>query len=625
MRGSWFRLGAALLYRAMLKSFTPHARLKSNGDTVDITDFTFNAPPEQIYHTLNCQLAVFSPEIDEAEPVTFEVGISKGGPTDWAMLLSDGRIKDRSDATRNQNKAPHDRTSFNIVSKMAALWRLTPRVPETLYDPARVDIVTELSQSRGDIVDSDGNAIEPIYTPVAAFDFNSLLNFIYTDRLGFASVVSNIPNYQLDRADFSLSQPYHSVAASQIGLFEPKYSSESEDALFIVDPQGELPTGFPNTVRACPPGSYMQFIVDKETLPETNAVLFSYSVSAATTDEEPTITTESDTQAVGTFGDDDYQRTVTTRFIKEWHDPNNFSRVTRSLVFKTEKRVSAKRDGLTREVSIETETDEFQYDGRLHKGYTRVLQLYIKLPGELTAGMRTIQTEVCQIAYSATSDPDELIKTGQVVTVNGGIVFEGDLFDPALESQFKQSLYEANNANAITDDLQVRFSTPISSRIEQHRETGTDQISITYQEIDHLNSNKPKRNGTIPHTGTLRVRVGTGDTQARQTMLLRDEASEAVDGTLPPVSVDAGDIPFEFALDRAEMILARHGLSPQRAAITFAGLDLALRRGSLRRVSNRAGQEFLVFITGYQITGSNLGARNFDYGQTAEGIVLQVL
>ena len=72
-------------------------------------------------------------------------------------------------------------------------------------------------------------------------------------------------------------------------------------------------------------------------------------------------------------------------------------------------------------------------------------------------------------------------------------------------------------------------------------------------------------------------------------------------------------------------MLARHGRQPQRVSIQFVGIDVTLGRGSLRRVSERDGSRYLVFITGYTITGQNLGTADFPITQQAKGIVLQEL
>src|SRR5262249_20173250 len=191
----------------------------------------------------------------------------------------------------------------------------------------------------------------------------------------------------------------------------------------------------------------------------------------------------------------------------------------------------------------------------------------------------------------------------------------------ATESRaIRAALYDANAPDlAIPDDATVESNRPISSTTSQWTELGPDQIQVQDNRVDHL-KNKPVVNRPVPHTGTLRIRLSGN--LVKRTMLLRDLDSEAVDGTLPPAGLDAGDIPFDSALPLANRILARHGQQPQRVNISYAGLDLSLRRGSLRRCSNRDGSiTYLVFITGYQIVGRALGSYNSaSMEMSAEGV-----
>lgn len=608
----------------MSKRYGIQARVKSGSDEVEITDFTFVIASGELGATASCALADFSPVISPSLPVSFEIGISKSGQTHWAMLLDDGRISERTDATQFKG----DQTSINVISKLSEKWKLAPRAPITLYDPAQVDIITLSSQNRGDIVDQSGAPIAPIYRPVAALDLLQLLNFIYVERLAFGQVITNIPDYPIPRADFGLTTPYHSVAAGQVGLFEPKYSSDAQATLFIIDPQGALPAGFPAQVRACSPGTYAELQKTKQTAPDINAVLLTYRDSSGATGNHITERVEQEIQEAGIFGDDDWQRTMINRFIKEFHgDSNDSTRITRSVVYKTETRISARIDGLARLISIETQEDHYAYDWQLKVGYTKTLQLYMKLPLELAAHMQTIQTETNQIIWlGAMSSPNTLVKTWEITEVNGTVLVIGEQDDPS-NPPLRQSAYDANRGGEIPDDAEVLTGRPISSLIERWREVGPDQIEVGYQKVNHLarTGSQVEQNRTVQHTGTVQARLNSAQDGRQVTMLLRDQTSEALDGTLPPATLDAGDIPFDPALELANRVLARHGQTPQRVKLTGAGIDLALRRGSLRRVSDRAGVEYLVFVTGYSIEGKNLGTRDFSVTQQAEGIVIQEL
>ncbi len=603
----------------MAKQFGIQARLKIGGVATDITGFTLDVPTGALGARLSCPLADFEANPDTSQPTKFEIAITKNGVTDWATLLDNARILDSSFTTQLAG----DQTTLNAVSKLAELWRYTPRQPVTLYDPAQVDIITETQQARRDVVDSDGNAIESIYTPVDDFDLNQLLSFVYTEKLGFGQVVTNIPNYPLPRADFNLRSPWHAVAAGQVALFEPQYASDDLSRLFIIDPQGALPDGFPDTVRSVPAHSYIVFTRSKQTAPQTNAVLLTYKDNFNAATGNITDRTDQEIQEIGTFGEADWHRTVINRFVKEFHsDTSHPARITREIVWKVETRTSAKAGGVVREIAIETQTDTYEYDYQLKTGYVKTVQLYTKLPGT-GALMRQVQIETNQILWTASmSNPSELQKTWETTQITGTILVEGDEDDeenPAV----KTSLYDANRTNNIPDDAAVQLGKPIKTIIERWREIGPDQIEVAYQIVDHL-TGKPEQNRTVQHTGTNIARLDR-NAQSAVTMLLRDEASELDNGPLPPAALDAGDVPFESALPLAQRILDRHGNQQQQVTISFAGIDVALRRGSLRRVSDR-NNEYLVFITGYQITGSNLGSfESAEIRQTAQGIVLQEL
>lgn len=585
----------------------------------DISSFTLEVPTAALGARLSCLLSSFTPSLDTSQDAKFEIGITKGGATDWATLLKDGRITDRSKTTRLGG----DATQITAVSRLADKWKLTPRQPITIYDPAQVDIVTEAAESRGDVVDANGNPIEPVYTPVAGLDLIQLLNFIYAEKLGFGQVITNVPNYPINRADFTLTSPYHAVAAGQVALFEPQYSSEDLERIFIVDPQGTLPEGFLSKVRAVSMNSYVEFQRQKQIAPLINAVLLSYRTSSnAGGFILDKVQSPPEVQEVGTPGEEGWQRTVINRFVKEFHDdPNDPGRVTRpDIVWKTESRTSAKVGGVIREIAVETQTDTFAYDWQLKNGYTKIVNLYTKLPGH-GALMRQAQTEVNRIVYTgAMSNPSELVKTWEVTEINGTILVEGEEGDED-NPQTKISLYEANRTNNISDDAEAKLGKPITTIIERWREIGSDQIEVDYQVVDHL-AGKPQQNKTVQHTGTVRVRLDQSATR-NLTMLLRNEESEEDAGTLPPAAISAGDIPFGPAREIAQRVLDRHGQQPQRVSIQFAGIDVALRRGSLRRVSERDGSQYLVFITGFTITGENLGTPDFSISQTAEGIVLE--
>lgn len=588
------------------KNYGVTARLKSDATEINIDSFTFDAPEDKRGYELNCTFSDFAGTIDETLPISFEIGIEKNGIQDFALLMDGGSILDISYKVARLDS----RVTIKAQSAMSERWNKSPVLPTVIYDPNQVAISTASEALRGDVVDEDGNAIEPILTPIDNLDLIQLLNYVYVTSLGFTEAITNIPNYPIKRATFPLQSSFHSVAASQLSVFEPVYSADDSDRLLIIDPQGVIPTGLPT--RGLSGSKYISIARDKQIGQKVTAVLLSYRENVVTADTG-TITdrTEQETHQVGTFGEVGFQQTLITQFIKDFHgDLNNPSRVTNSIVWKIETRTYGVSGGIYREISIETQTDSYADNFQLKTGYTKIVQLLTRLPDDDTLLMRQVQTETNVITYANSQDPNSKIKQLEITSIAGTVIVTDNPDDPTRPS--KVSLYEATRTDDFPGDATVELATPIKSIIERWEQKGPDQIEVRYQVYDHL-TGKLEQNKTVQHTGTIEVRLGTAEEAV--TMLI------GTPGRVP-ASFDAGEIPFTIARGLAQRILDRQGASPTRIPIEFTGLDLALRRGSIRRVVDLLGNEYRTFITSYQIKGENLGRADFDVRMTGTGILL---
>jgi hypothetical protein len=600
----------------MGKQYGIAATLEIDGDSAPITDFDLSVPTGALGSGLSCSLADFEASVSDTDPIDFDITITKGGDSETVRLLESGRMLSSSASIQLDG----DTLKVDAVNPLADRWQIAPRSPLVLYDPSVIDIVTASEATRDDILDADSNPIEAEFRAVDGFDLAQLLNFVYVEQLGFTRVITNIESYPLQRADFSLRASWHSVAASELAIFQPVYGADDADTLFILDPQGTIPPSMP--IRNLPLSKYVQVIRQTQTSALINAVIFTYrdntfvdAFSGAVTDR-----VDQELQEVGNFGEEGWQRTVINRFIKEFHDdPNDPFRITREIVWKTEARVSAKADDLVREISIEVQTDRYDFDWRLKIGYEKITQLYTALPGA-SAMMREVQREINQIIWtSSLSNPSELIKTWELTEISGTVLVE----NPDDDEPTRISLYEANRTNSIPEDdegVDVENGRPITTIIERWRETGPDQIEVQYQKIDHL-TGRPEQTKTVQHTGTVKARMNQSTT-GTVSMMIRNEASEALFGPRVPASLDAGNVPFDQALMLAERLLALGGAEPGRIQIRFTGLDLSLRRGSLRRITDRQGVDYIVFITGYRMRGERLGTPEFEITMEAEGVII---
>ena len=90
----------------------------------------------------------------------------------------------------------------------------------------------------------------------------------------------------------------------------------------------------------------------------------------------------------------------------------------------------------------------------------------------------------------------------------------------------------------------------------------------------------------------------------------------------PPLQFNAGNIPYDIARPLAERLLALRGAKPRTITFELAGLDLSLRRGSLRRVFTRDGTIYKTFITGYSVEGSPGPRGALVLSMRGEGVVI---
>src|SRR5262249_37591266 len=158
---------------------------------------------------------------------------------------------------------------------------------------------------------------------------------------------------------------------------------------------------------------------------------------------------------------DGWQRTVTTKYIKDFHDnASNPTETTRSVTYRVNTTVTGVADNLVRVVSVEDQNDTYEYDFRLKTGYTKTLQIYTRLPG-VGATLRPIQSETNQVKYNQLGTPGEFIKTYEITEVSGSTLKFLD--NPADEgSHFtRTSLFQANGVGDIPDDAILETGRPI--------------------------------------------------------------------------------------------------------------------------------------------------------------------
>lgn len=591
----------------MAKDYNVRARLRIGAVNIPITKFTLDFPEGSIGSKLSAELAEPNAVVDPDASMTFDIGIDSGNGIEWVPMMDVGKVRVVGTTIAWLN----DNVVIEAISGLADRWDRSSSVPIVLHDPDQVGIVEASGSAPGDLVDSNHVIIQPEKIAIENLDLTQLLNYVYVTKLGFASVVTNIPNFPLKRVDIRVTDSFHSVAAREIGLFEPVYHADDDTVLFILDPQRDLPPGL--SIKKLNTANYVKFTTTRETGRNINAIILSYRDNTVT-GSASLDRVEQTVQDNGTPFTAGWQRTITNTFIRDFYDNlADPDEVTRSVPFRVDSRTVG-FDGVVRELAVESQTDLYLYDFRLKIGHTKTVELYSAFPGE-GALMRPAYTETNQVIWEElTSAPGEFMKVYEITQAVGTVLVEGE-----DEDAVRTSLYKANQNNLISDDQVVELNVPIQTQIDRYRVLGRDQIEVSTQRVDHLKAPpKPTVNNTFQHPGTIVVRAQAQ--AAEVNMLLTNDVP--ADERRPPTALSAGNVPISEARPLAQRILDRRGAQPAKATCELTGLDLSLSRGSLRKIRDREQDRITVFIKGFRITGDQLGTPSFSITQDITGLVI---
>ncbi|HEX8288019.1 MAG TPA: hypothetical protein VF556_08490, partial [Pyrinomonadaceae bacterium] len=184
-------------------------RLLKNGVTeVPIQGFTVNGGKGFIGKTVNFELADKNPAWIDRE-ATYAFQYSKynkvSDPRIWKTLFSGLK----TNAGNLSFSWLNDSLSFGALEPLADKLNLFPAETKIFYDPAKTSVdLTRLEK----LCDADGEEIPVSALPKNGLSLYSLLDFL-KQKSGFSAVKTNIPNYEITRADFLESQSYRDSIA----------------------------------------------------------------------------------------------------------------------------------------------------------------------------------------------------------------------------------------------------------------------------------------------------------------------------------------------------------------------------------------------------------------------------
>jgi hypothetical protein len=586
-------------------NFGLRGRLKINGVRVAIASFDLEAPAAALGFSLKAKLADPTFSVGENDAVRFDIGVGVTTPV-WVKMFDTGALR----GIEKRIIFRGDSLTVDAINPLADKLKYAPRTPVYFYNPSLIAVDTTSVES--DLFDADGHIIYPVWMTDATLSLYRLLRYVYIEKLGFARFVTNIENYQISRADFDVGQSYHDAVWRFVALLEPMIFAADDSLLYILDRRANIPAGLLTGARQMKRKQLTQTTKTIAPRQKINALILTTRkfYTPFNGDGLPPGTTErveSDYQEIGSLLAHTYQQTRIERHIYEFHeDPLNVTRITREVLFKVITEISAFANGLVRVTSREEQTDSYGYGFRLLIGSNKSLSLYCALPGSGSKLLRPVESEVMTQVWAQTANPGEYVKRWTQTQVTGLVQIEGSGSD-----QVKTAYAEVVRSNEVPTDATgiTVINSGLSSETIRWLEVGPDQVQIIRQKVDQL-TGVPSSNVSQAHVGSIRVGVPNTKQLAHRTLHrlpASDPNSDENIGPRVPASLDAGELPFATAQSLVPRILGAQANDNDTYECELVGFDAAIRRGSLRRVLMRDGVPMPAIITGYRISGRDLG------------------
>jgi hypothetical protein len=658
-----------------LGSVDINAKLLVNNTEVFIKSFNFQVPTGRLGSLLNVVLADPNTAIVPAgASIDFSLVVTIGGNTFEKLLMSTGKLQERDYTISykgGKTDGPQDEVTFGALDVLADRFTLAPRRSVVLYDPSRVKYDEVTTSSENAVRDERGGLIYPILEPVTGLTMKQILARAYTlggglsmmttgaggyssglaplisnpgtDQIGcgFTSVITNIPNYRVQRADFTLEAGWHDGATPCVAMYGPLYFVEGT-RLFIIDPDRVLPYGAaPHLITLSDHKNVSQRIAFK---PDANAVLLTYQYASNDPAEDSgrlsreVFVREIDEAEGLAPGDPGYYRILTQTWNREYYFAENPTEVLAtfpiSVDIETQQTVEwhFTDDGTISSISYGTyvthkETTHYIYEGEFLVNTSKIVQGLIMTGGYGSLIPITLEQEEIHVIWKDDPFTPGVKLQDKVITNVYGVVAYSDVEEtvttPGGPVDGMVRRYAALDAQAGSiikvDSIDSTLLVPVKTIRESLHHLSGKQYNVSVVELDCLN-NTVRRSYSQPVTGsTAADQYGSKS----RVVLFRDLISEADIGPRIPVPVNAFELPRKRAFELARNALKRIKNPLMQMPIELPSVDFAIARGSIVQAQKRNGTyTSKYFVTGYSINGVSLGHTGHRISQSLEAIEL---
>lgn len=655
-----------------------NAELKVNGDVVSIKSFQYQRPTGKLGSILNVELTKDDPTlIPVGASIDFDLVFNLSGTEARYTLLSNGKLQDRDYTiayeSSNAGGKSNNRVTFTTLDVISDKFSLAPRRPVTMYDPTRVKYDQVYTRSDQQIRDENFGRIVPIIEPVAGLTMKTVLKRAYTGAggfgfmtsvpifpgalvpflaspgtdavgCGFDDVVTNIEDFRVRRADFTIESGWHDGAQPSVAMYAPVYTVNS-NTLFILYMDRALPFGI--NAYTVPIWKHKSLSEKVNFRPDANAILLTYQYNGNDPNEDQgplrltrdvfhdEITDEAEGLIEGQPG---YYKTTVRRWDREVYmsDQPEVVLDTFPLSSNTETIQSitwyVPPDGdQTFFITAVThqEVIDYTYEGDLKVGHNRTTKAALMNAADFQlATLQDVEREVCRQSWvEDPNNPGTKLLDRVIIDISALCYYdpgaEETLADDGATTmlRFYPALL-AQRSGIIDSPAWQKAFVPIKTERQSLQNVKGGQLDMEVLVIDHL-ANTLHKSYTQPTTGD--TKNSAFETKNRQVLLV-DEDSVAEIGFRVPVGLNAYELPRQAAIDLGHKNLLRLKHPLMSMPIEFNGIDLAVVQGSVIRGEKRDGTfTSNYFVTGYEYNGVNLGQEGHRISQSCEAVELLAL
>jgi hypothetical protein len=608
--------------------------LSIGGVDVPIIDFTYEKPAGRLGSIFNATIGRFDTTgIDPLMSVNFGYMIYNPatGLEHYVARMTGGKLLGREHnlqfRERGQSRGPNDVVSISAIDIVGDRFTLRPKRSLTMYDPLKVKVSEVPRESTDSLRFLSGVVIPLLYEQVSGLTAYDALKRAFTNApgllapqtgvgLGFDAFITNIPNYQISRADYTIEGGWAEGAMPFFAMYGPLFF-DILNRLIILNISYHLPAGF--SPRVIINSDYQKLTLIMPVKDYTNSVVVSYKADAAEVIAEERahmyiltrLITDSPTEQ-GTFGQPGYTRTETTRQVEEVHHVDDtlvdtiVSSVDLEIKVRTFVNFVAGDGGAGALTETHREVTQQFYNAELKSGHHKeVFGIIATGPGASLELVKVLQ-EDCNIEWEATDDPDIVVQSRTTTRIEGMLITVQDTKSMLghdgvkHDVRIKYPVLVADANGILTDDVDTGFG-PIREITATLRRGKGNQMDVEIKDIDLLNGGQPKFSYTQPTTGERT----TSRYQAQMRhVLLEDEDSIAQIGPRKPAGVNAGELPRTRAIDLGWDVL-RYLKNPRYDAnVIISGIDLTLDRGSVIVPMKRGVEADHFIVTGTAERGS---------------------